>query len=178
MISPDNSYSCIEVTGDAIYPVIQAIPADALSKSLLIKHGLDNTQKGKYYPLNKYLSLLHDIEIRIPSLLREIGAFIIQEAIFPPGIDSFERALASTDQAYHINHIGFKKDEIGHYNFKKISEVLYLMSVSCPYPCEFDQGIILGMAQKFNVSVTVGHSSDICRINGAPQCDYQISIKS
>jgi hypothetical protein len=178
MTFDDKNYSHIEVAGEAILPVINAITAKTLCRLLLRKYSLNDVQKGFFYPLDKYLSLLHDIEKRMPATLKKIGMFIMSEAIFPPDITSFEQGLMLSDQAYYMNHKGVRKDEIGHYHFKKISDKTFSMSASSLYPCIFDQGVFIGIAQKFNTVISVKHNSDNCRSKGDPQCDYHISIRS
>ena len=101
----------------------------------------------------------------------------MQEAIFPPGIDTFEKAMMLTDQAYYMNHSENKGDEIGHYQFQKNSNTSFNMIVSCPYPCIFDQGIILGMADKFNTTIVLNHANQSCRAKGDSLCNYQIEVK-
>ena len=173
-----NQYSHIEVLAEGILPVIKGMRAKALAKVLLAKHDLEDVREGQLYPQKNYLSLLDDIEIKMPGVLRNIGKAMMSQAIFPPNIKSFEEVLMVTDQAYYMNHRGAKKGEIGHYNCEKISEKVFLMSVSCPYPCIFDQGIILGMAEKFQVRVSIEHEDETCRSKGDPQCNYRIEIKS
>ena len=176
MTSDQKKYDHVEVTGEGILPVIKAVSAEALCNVLLKKAGLGDVQKGGFYPMGRYLSLLQDMETRMPSVLNKIGVFIMIEAIFPPDIDSFEKALMLLDQAYHMNHKGVKGDEIGHYNYEKTSEAAYLISVNCPYPCIFDQGIISGMAGKFDTDISIEHRNDVCRRKGDLQCDYLVSV--
>jgi hypothetical protein len=167
--------SNIEISGTGIWPVVRAIRAEALCKVLLEKHGLTDVQRGVFYPLNNYLSLLDDMAKRMPKMLRKVGTFIMSEVTFPPSMTCFEDALRSTDEAYLGNHRGFEPDELGHYHFRKISEKAYLMSVACPFPCMFDQGVFLGMAQSFDTKIHIEHDATTCRRNGGTQCDYYIS---
>ncbi len=176
MISKNLDYSHVEVAGDAIFPVIKAITAEALCKTLLEKNSLVNIQKGSYYPLDKYIFLLRDIEKRMPTVLKKIGEHIMNEAIFPSDISSFEQALMSADQAYLMNHKNVINDEIGHYYYKKLPDGKYLFSVSTLYPCVFTEGIIIGMAKKFETNITIIHTSEQCKSKGDFQCDYEISV--
>ena len=178
MSSSEGQYSHLQVAGEGILPVVKAISAEALAKVLLGKYGLKNVQAGQLYPMESYLALLNEMERRMPTVLKSIGTFIMTEALWPPDITSLEAALSATDVAYYMNHPGAKEGEIGHYLSEKISDKVILMPVSCPYPCVFDQGIILGMAQKFQVLVSVEHADDACRSKGDPQCNYRIEIKS
>ncbi len=176
MVWQTENYSHIQVSGEDISTVIKGISARGLSATLLEKYGLNNVQKGQYYPLNKYLLLLFDIEERMPTVLKNIGKHIISEALFPPDVTNFEQALRTSDAGYYMNHKGAENDEIGHYLFKKQSEKCFHLIVDCPYPCIFDEGVILGIAQKFNTNISIKHLNKSCRRNSDPECTYLIEI--
>ncbi len=175
MALPGDQFNHIEICGDAIFPVIRAISADALCTALLRKHGLENPQKGTFYPVNRYLGLLNDIDSKMPTVLKGIGAYICVEVEFPPNMN-FEQILMVTDQAYLNGHRGYHGDEIGHYRTEKKTDKEFIMTVDDPYPCNMDQGIISGYAKKFGVSITLDHLDGRCRSNGDPQCVYRIVI--
>ena len=177
MISQSEKYSHIQASGEDISSVVRGISAEALCKVLLNKYELNNVQKGQYYPVNNYLSLLYDIEKRMPAVLKNIGKSIISEALFPPDVTIFEEALVAADTGYYMNHLGAEKDEIGHYLFEKKSEKHFHMIVDSPYPCIFDEGVILGIAEKFNEEISLKHDGDACRSKGDQQCNYHIEIK-
>lgn len=168
-------YEQVEVIGDAIIPVLRAIQGEALSRSLLNKVGLKDVQKGKYYPISKYLKLLHDIESRMPTIQKKIGEFICAEAVFPESMD-FPQLLMSSEVAYQMNHRGHSDGQIGHYECEKKSSQEYLMKVSNPYPCIFTQGIFSGYAKRFKVRMTIEHADELCRTKGDSHCNYQIKL--
>lgn len=171
----NDRYDGIEVAGTGMYPVVRALSASALCRVLLEKHGLDDVKTDRFYPLKNYLALLADIGERMPVTLKKIGSFITAEAKFPPGIDSFEAILGSTDVAYRMNHRGCEgKDDIGHYACTLLEKGKYLMKVDVPYPCPFDEGIFLGMAEHFQKKITIRHQGVHCRLKGAPRCLYEI----
>ena len=120
------TYRHILVSGEDISSVVRGISANALCKVLLNKYDLINVQKGQYYPMNNYLSLLYGVEERMSAVLKNIGKSIISEALFPPDVTNFEEALMAADTGYNMNHQGAEKDEIGHYLFEKKSEKLPL----------------------------------------------------
>jgi len=177
MILDKDKYGQIEVAGEAIMSVISGISGEALSKVLLAKYRLDDVQPGQFYPMKSYLALLHDVENRMPLVLKRIGEFISREAILPPDITSLDQFLSIMDQAYYMNHRGYKGEEIGHYRYEKQSDEAFLMTVSIPYPCVFDQGIFHGFAKKFGATISLEHADDACRSKGDPQCNYRIRLK-
>ncbi|WP_185156175.1 hypothetical protein, partial [Fulvivirga kasyanovii] len=118
-------------------------------------HGISDPKPGQWYSQQAWLDSFKEISEKYGNhTLFEIGKAIPKNAKFPPEIDNIEKALSSIDIAYHMNHrngdIGFYKmvehDRIG----KKI-----LMHCKNPYPCDFDRGIIIAMARKFNASVKI-----------------------
>jgi hypothetical protein len=176
MTSKESRYSHIEVSGEGICPVLRAIRAEALCKVLLAKHGLKDVRKGDWYPVTSYLGLLYDMAERMPRMLRKVGTFIMTEIILPPGLDSFEIALREMHATYMANHRGVQSDEFGGYDFRQESDGVYRVSCSIPYPCTFVEGIIYGMAKKFNTSIHIEHATTLCRANGDDQCDYRITV--
>ena len=112
-----------------------------------------------------------------PHTLYNIGTKIPENAIFPPGIDSLEKAFESIDIAYHMNHRG---GEIGDYKFYKSTDGRFHYNCTNPYPCEFDRGIIEGLARKFTSEghfLTVRHDDSApCRDRGDDSCTYDIQI--
>ncbi len=170
------AYSHIEVSGDDISAVVRGISSDPLRKIILGKYDLENVEKGEYYPMDRYLSLLYEIEEKMPSVLRNIGRHVIQEAILPDGITAFDQALEVADTAYHLNHRGAGKDEIGHYRFERQPDRSLHMIVDSPYPCLFDEGVILGIADKFGAKINITHHDGTCRKTSDPHCHYSIEI--
>ncbi|MBF0473419.1 MAG: hypothetical protein HQK93_06765, partial [Nitrospirae bacterium] len=168
--------SHIEVSGHVIQTVITTIKTGTYINNLFEKYHLNNVQKTKFYPLKKVLCLYHDIDQRIPAIMRLIGEKIIKEAIFPPLID-FEQVLMTTTQAYYLNHKGCVQGEIGTYICNKISDTEYLLTVDVPYPCSFDEGIFYGYAAYFHTPITVEHATKECRRNGDKKCVYRVLLK-
>lgn len=67
---------------------------------------------------------------------------------------------------------------IGHYVFSKPGDREAKMVCQNPYPCDFDRGIIEGMARKFRPTgstVQIAHNDAApCRKKGAQSCEYII----
>jgi hypothetical protein len=124
------------------------------------------------------LDSLQEISLKIgPKSLFAIGKAIPSNAQFPPDINTIEKALASIDIAYHMNH---KNGEIGHYKLIKAEGRTAKMVCDNPYPCDFDRGIIEAMAQKFkpadSIMAFVEHDdTQPCRKKGADSCTYLIT---
>ncbi len=51
------------------------------------------------------------------------------------------------------------------------------MECSTPYPCAFDEGIVTGLAQRFEPTATVAHDRKGCRKRGDPSCNYNVTWK-
>ena len=164
------------ISGDAILPVLKALQVKFLLKKLLKRYNLEDVAKGNYYSMKDYLDLLDEVERTMPLLLKKIGTHIFTEAKFPPGIDTFEKALSVVDQAYYMNH-KHHNDNIGHYHYTKLNDNEYLMTMTCPYPCSFDQGIIYGIANQFEKVISVKHKNGNCRARGSKKCEYLVRVR-
>jgi hypothetical protein len=116
-----------------------------------------------------------------------IGVAVPKNASWPPDVKDVDAAIASIDIAYHLNH---RKDGvvmydpatatmlegIGHYGYARDPDEQKIVSVcDNPYPCDFDQGLLLGMASRFSSRARVVHVEGSCRKHGDPSCTYIIT---
>lgn len=110
--------SGVEVNGQTVLAVVAGMSAfGQTSKDILGRHGIQSPTASGWYPQQAWLDAFRDIAKSIgPKTLNQIGRSIPQNAKFLAGIDSVEKALASIDAAYHMNHRG---GQIGVYAFRK-----------------------------------------------------------
>lgn len=166
----------VNVSGEAVLSVIEGMGKfKTLAKKILLDNGIKNPQKKKWYSQENWLKAFEEIFNKIGgSTLKVIGFKIPGNAIFPVGIDSVEKALCSIDIAYHMNHKGGK---IGSYKYEIIDKHSGKMICNNPYQCDFDEGIILATAKKFqteNDTIVVEHEPGSCRNHGDDVCVYNI----
>lgn len=169
----------VNVNGETVLSVVEGMGGfKQQAFKILADKGIDNPQPGKWYLQQAWLDAFKEIADTIGKrVLFEIGKKIPENAQWPPEIDDINKALASIDVAYHMNHKG---GEIGHYSYKQTSENSGVMVCDNPYPCEFDRGIVTSMAREFkpesSMRVTVKHDEAApCRDKGAESCTYLIS---
>jgi hypothetical protein len=183
----------VEVSGEAVLAVVEGMGAfKKTSLDTLAGHGIHDPERGHWYPQQSWLNAFQAIAERVgPATLFAIGKKIPENALWPPEIDTVEKALASIDVAYHMNHrisgvalfnpqTGQMREGIGHYGFEKTGDRKARMVCPNPYPCDFDRGIIEAVARKFkpkdSLFVTVEHDdSQPCRKKGADSCTYLVS---
>jgi hypothetical protein len=152
-------------------------PFAGKGSEILARHGIKAPEPTGWYPQQAWLDAFQEIAKSIgPSTLNMIGQSIPNNAKFPPGIDSVEKALASLDAAYHMNHRG---GEIGHLTFQKTGERAGVMECRNPFPCAFDAGLIQAVVKRFAPAgaipkVTHDHSKP-CRSNQGDSCTFLIS---
>ena len=168
----------VQVNGQTVLSVMTGMGAFAGTASdILARHGIKSPEAAGWYPQQAWLSAFQEIAKSIgPRTLNQIGKSIPNSAKFPPGIDNVEKALASLDVAYHMNHRG---GEIGRYGFTKTAERKGVMECRNPYPCDFDQGILEAIVRRFMPAgsvPTIRHdASKPCRAKQGDSCTYQIS---
>ena len=108
-----------------------------------------------------------------------IGTKIFDNAVWPPDLDNIQKALASIDVAYHMNH---RNGRIGNYKLVSFDGEKKTAKLVCdnPYPCDFDKGIITAIARTFKpttstIANVVHDDTEPCRKKGADSCTYSVT---
>ena len=164
-----------EVAGAALLAMLDALKWNQTAAlEILNKYNIVNLQADGWYPHQAALDTHREIAETIGvHNLYQIGTKIPENAIYPPDIDSLEKALATLDIAYHMNHRG---GEVGHYELIKMESHQAIMLCHNPNPCDFDRGIIIATARRFattGASVSLKHDeSQGCRKLGGESCTY------
>jgi hypothetical protein len=142
-----------------------------------------------WYPLDDYLVVYRKIDTLLGGRgLEKVGTFVPQNVVFPPNVQDVPSALASIDIAYYMNHrkdgrdmfnpaTGERVEGIGHYRYERVAgKNEAILVCDNPYPCRFDQGLIKGMARRFQPQAELTHDpSHGCRQKGDPSCTYVVS---
>lgn len=169
----------VMVNGETVNSVVAGMGAfRAASIKILTENGIGEPKAGQWYKQQDWLNAFKAIAQSVGgSTLFQIGKAIPANAAWPPQIDTIDKALASIDVAYHMNHRG---GEIGHYTFALTGERSGKFVCNNPYPCDFDRGIITAVATKFKPAgvamVNVKHDdSQPCRSKGGDSCTYLVS---
>jgi hypothetical protein len=170
----------VEVYGQSVQAIINAMEFLKLkAQRVLASHGIQPLEPDKWYPLQSVVESFNDILRQVgPHTTRSIGRAVPKSAVFPPAIASFESALASLDQAYRMNHRG--SGDIGSYRYQNQAGLERTGRMVCdnPYPCEFDQGIIEALYDRFQPEgsflLRIEHDPSGCRAKGARACTYHL----
>jgi hypothetical protein len=163
----------VQVNGTTILSTIEGSAIKDLTKKILAEVGLPaNPEPDQWYPQQKWLDVLKKIQDKYGAAnLKMIGKKIPETANFPPQINSIETGLESIGVAHRMNHRG---GEIGYYRFEKTSENEGFVEANNPYPCDFNMGIVIGMAKRFVPTAFVSHEAGSCRKAGGAVCRYHI----
>ena len=168
----------VQVKGAAILATLLGVGRD-LVDPVARKCGLVDIQENEWYLQQAWLDTLKSLdENRTGGTLNmvSVGLTVPDTANWPTDIDSIEAALFSIDVAYHMNH---RNGEIGQYRAQQINE--HLIDVICdnPYPCDFDYGIIYGVARRFrpkDMGFSITHDPGTCRRRGDKACVYHVEL--
>lgn len=126
-------------------------------------------------PLGRFLEAMRELQHQFgPSFMRRIGALAFDTAKLPPGLDSLEKVLATTNQAYNMNHVN-AEGKIGGYQWTRDEGATRgVMFCDNPYPCAFDHGFFESIATRFEATGRVAHADGPCRAKGGDSCSYTI----
>lgn len=145
-------------------------------KVVLRAMGIDvlPTEQDATFPLMGYLDAMRELQNQFGSaFMRKTGTFIFEKTIFPPGLDTIEKAMASVGQAYYLNVLGDERT-IGSYQWTVSGERRGVMFCDNPFPCAFDLGIFEGISRRFESSARVTHADGACRNKQGDSCSYAI----
>ena len=168
----------VEVNGETVLAFVNGMgPFKATGLQILAANGIKDPQPGVWYPQQAWLDAFKIIAERTGAgTLLSIGKAIPESAQWPPQVDTIEKALASIDVAYHMNHRG---GEIGYYHYEPTGPQSGKMICNNPYPSDFDQGIIFAVARRFappgrfaKVTLDAGAPT---RKKGAESCTFLIN---
>jgi|WetSurMetagenome_2_1015567.scaffolds.fasta_scaffold54018_2 hypothetical protein len=170
-------YTC---SGIAITSVIEGLGVFRTQALKILKeNGIENLQPDKWYPFPMWISTLHGIfEATGPAAMFQVGRKIPETAIWPSEIKDIHAAEASIDVAYKMNTRGSGSDGVGGYHYVKVSDNSCRVTCDTPFPCDYDRGIIDGVANKFKTPkqiVKVVHEAGSCRKNNGNTCSYLVS---
>jgi hypothetical protein len=145
----------------------------------------------QWYPLDSFLRAFQRIGAEFGDFtLKQAGIHINKKAAIPP---EFLKDLTTTfqilDMGYHMNHgrdgkpmgnpaTGTMEEGIGHFRTRQeAGKKALTCEADTPYPCAFDEGIVLGIAQRYDPMARVVHDPKVCRKKGAKSCIYNVSWK-
>ncbi len=168
-----------------------------IANKLLLEEGLGaddgygsvRFEANSWYSLKDWLNTLERIGKEFGHLLLyQLGMTTPKNAVFPPTVTDIHSAMKCIDVAYHMNHAmqgeamfspntGDMREGIGHYGYSHVpGKKLITIESSTPYPCDFDQGIIIAMAHRFQPTARITHDvSKPCRKSGGHSCAYHIT---
>jgi hypothetical protein len=154
--------------------------------------GMAVLEPEKWYPLDAFLRAFDRIQNEFGEFtLRQAGLYMHKKAT-PASDTTFKdisSAFATLDMGYHYNHAknnqamfnpqtGQMTEGIGHF---KARTVPGKNQVHCDadsvYPCAFQEGIVQGLAQRFDPQARVTHDAKSCRKKGAATDTYTITWK-
>lgn len=167
-----------EVYGDVVLSFVNAMGAfRSMALEILAESGIQDPQSHLWYPQQAWLDAFAIIARRAgPNTLQQIGRQIPIQGHYPPGIDSIETVFETLDIAYRQSHRG---GEVGFYKFEPIGTTSARIVCFNPYPCDFDRGLILSLAERFapaDALLDVRHEDGgYCKKAGADRCDYWLS---
>ncbi len=179
MVSVDSKlFQEIQVVGASIKSVVDGLGAfQSIADQVLRQHGLENPREDLWYPFDQWIGAFSSLSSQLgPATLFQIGQKITKDKVFPSHVNSLKAALTAIDVAYQMNQRGAKPGQIGNYFYTETGENSVTIISNTPFPCDFDRGIIVAMANKFRgaTRITVEHEPGSCRKSGQPKCFYRI----
>ena len=141
----------VEVSGQAIFPVIEALPAFLKEKTLEVtKNKVGGLKPEEWYPQQAWLDVLKYIEDEMGAfIMYHIGLAIPERVPLPSGINTLDLMLQMWSQAYQMNHRNSKIE--GEYRILEHNKesCMYRIETYTPYPCDMDRGVLTTFVKNF-----------------------------
>lgn len=157
-----------EVTGPTILGIIEAMSIyGGAARKIFARHSMKDIDPNGRYSFDQYLQAFREVGQEVgDATLLAIGKKIPEHAAWPPGVTDIASAIASVDVAYHMNHYrdgaimfdlatNTMLEGIGNYICERVAKRRVVATSDTPYPCEFDRGIFLGLARRFEPTAEV-----------------------
>jgi hypothetical protein len=144
---------------------------------ILAENGIPDPQPAEWYPLQSYLDAQRAVYEKVgPNTLARIGRKLVQEATFPPQLDSIHDALSTLNDDYHTRHDG---SDVGGFRYEHTGDRSCTVQVRNPYPCELDRNVVEELCRRFKPdqvpAVHVRHVDEhSCRKHGAEACVLKV----
>ena len=143
-VCPDPKATVRAANVRATLDAFRLVPS--LGRRIVEKHQLQvaDLLPDKFVLVQRWLDALKDIQAEVgPTVVREVGARIIENADFPPHFATVDSVLDALDDIYHLNHRG----EVGHYRTSRASDGAIVVRCETPYPREFERGLVEGICR-------------------------------
>ena len=191
--------SGIEVNGQTVWAIVDGFSSKQTPSRILVEEGIGvlgpdgvvQLDPAGWYSQEAWLRAFEKIsQVLGPQALFSIGQRIPQNAIFPKWVEGIDSGIRSIDVAYHLNHrkggvVMFDERAsepmlhgIGHYGYERPHPQKKLIVCECrnPYPCDFDRGIVMAVARRFEPAATLVHLDEhTCRNRGSDACTYHVN---
>lgn len=165
------------VSGGNILSMLAAMgPFRKRGEQILEENGVYSVTAEGWYSLEAYVRSLRAIGEKMgPNTLFQIGRQIPNHVPLPPGIDTFEKVLASFGVAFDMNHRGISPGTI---TFALKNPRTATITTGTPYPDDFDRGVIAGFFQHLlGVRPMVDTvTSEPAKSRGGETTTYQVTL--
>jgi hypothetical protein len=152
-------------------------------------HGLIEFDPMGWYPLPGHLRVLDRIRKDFGDVaVRQLAATIPRFVASLSSSRDIRSLFRDVDKAFHLSHgkngepmyceqTGRMTEGIGHYGVETPADQKQILCEgTAPYPCVFDEGLLLSLAQIHEPTATLAHlTPEICRALGSPGCTYSVT---
>jgi hypothetical protein len=166
------------VTNVFVYYVNEAVKKIPVFNGLQKKYNFDLVDIAENTKLQHFLDFFNDMHQVDSVAIEEIGKKFIEEHEFPDTVFNFATALQHIESFYSIYQFDSANNApTGEVVFGTVSRSVHRLVVRSPFPCEFEMGIIKGIAKRYDKKIKLEHHDFQCRMSlKSDRCDYFIIV--
>lgn len=163
----------VEVYGETVRALVDALPDDPRSRRILASHGIENPNLDGWYPEEALLAACEEVyDTMGKQTLEQAGRLMVKQTEWPPCTDTVIDGIELVNAAYQMNHRG---GDVGRYRPKRADDTRIHIVCDNPYPCPFDVGVIKGVIDTVrDTRVSIREPDTQCQKREKERCLYEI----
>lgn len=132
---------------------------------------IDVTAETELQTLLDFFTELYTLD---SESLQDVGYDFALENDYPDEVTSFSTGLQSIESFYEMSSGSGNAESLGSgFMYGTVSRSVHRVLLRSPFPCEFEKGLIRGIAKLHGKKVKVEHHDFHCRTNKEfDSCDY------
>jgi hypothetical protein len=142
------------------------------------KYDFANVDAAGFTKLQDFLDFFNDVYQLNSEYVEQIGLNFMEDYDYPDDVFNFSTALQHLEVFYSVYQFDSEnQNPTGDLVFGIVSRSVYRIIIRSPFPCDFEVGLLKGVAKSFKKHIKVEHHDFQCRMGMKSEvCDYFVIV--